>query len=383
MKRITRVFILIKVLESLSIGWVFGTYVLFLLSHGLTLLEANLLNLGFMTTSFLFDPFTGHLADRVGQKKVYVWGQVVLGLGTLIYGLGRSFNVFLAAEVVAAIGGALMSEALESWLRNHADEETTHRTITRTGALASLGTVPTALLGSIAGALLGLNWVWLLSALSFGLTALLACALLSRFPEDQIGAQAKENLPSIRGITQQVWRIPALRFTIVIAMLATAAFQPLNMFWAPLIKEKSGSAWWLGALWLGIALAVAVGSYLADRKWARDNGFGIALALVIIGFPILIIALISPIWPFFVSAFLVHEIGRGAIRPLLFTYSNRYIEDNTRATANSIRSALGTFGAASGLLASGLLTLVISPLSVWGLAAIALIFLGLYAWRKG
>lgn len=381
MRRISQVFIVIKALESMSIGWVFGTYVLFLLEHGLTLFHANLLNLSFMTACFLFDPFTGHLADRVGQKKVYVWGQVVLGLGTLIYGLGRTFQVFLLAELTAAIGAALMSEAMESWLRNNTNEVVSHKVISRTYAVSSLATIPSAIAGGIIGRAFGLHWPWLMAALCFGLSVSLTYVFFRHLSEGQPKNEARETLPGILEIARRIWRSPPLRFTVVIALVSTAAFQPLNMFWAPVLRDASGSAWWLGSMWVGIAIASAFGAFLAN-KWLKHNGLEIALTLLLIGSPLLAITLLSPAWPLLVTGFLAHEVGRGVLKPLLFTYSNRYIDDLTRSTTNSIRSACGTFGAAIGLLVSGLLTLALSPLAIWGLSAIALILGALYAYKR-
>lgn len=382
MRKVGQVFVVVKALESMSIGWIFGTAVLFLLDHGLTLFHANLLNLSFMTAYFLLDPLTGRLADRVGQKRVYVWGQAAFGLGMLIYGLGQTFPVFLVAELTAAVGVALMSEALESWLRNNEDEVVTHRIICRAGVLSPLATIPSAFLGGIVGTVAGRHWPWLLSALSCSLAAIFSFSLLNRLPEGRAANEAGESLSGIWEIARQVWQSEPLRFTVIVALLSTAAFQPFNMFWAPVFRDASGSAWWLGSMWIGISLALALGSYLANH-WLELNGVGIAITLLSNGIPILAIAAFSPTWPFLVAGFLAYEIGRGALGPLLFTYSNRHIEDFARTTTNSIRRAGGTFGAVIGLLVSGLLTFILSPLAIWGLSAIALILLAFYARRKG
>jgi len=382
MRRVGQVFIIVKALGAMSIGWIFGTSVLFLLDHGLTLFHANLLNLSFMTAYFLLDPLTGHLADRVGQKKVYIWGLATFGLGMLIYGLGQTFPVFLLAELTAAVGAALMSEALESWLRNNADEVVTHSIICRAGALSSLATIPSAFFGGMVGSMAGRHWTWLLSALSFALVTGITYGLLRRLPESQPRHEAQESLPGILEIVRQTWRSAPLRFTVIVALLSSAAFQPFNMFWAPILRDASGSAWWLGSMWIGVAIALALGSYLANH-WLELNGVGIAITLLSNGIPILAIAAFSPAWPFLGAGFVAHEIGRGALGPLLFTYSNRHIEDFARTATNSIRRAGGTFGAAIGLLVSGLLTFILSPLAIWGLSAIALILLAFYAYKKG
>jgi MFS family permease len=80
--------------------------------------------------------------------------------------------------------------------------------------------------------------------------------------------------------------------------------------------------------------------------------------------------------------FLLHEIGRGALPPILFTFSNRHLKDETRSTANSARVAASTLGRGVGLMISGFMTLYFPPLVIWRLSALALLVLSFYLWRK-
>lgn len=379
MKQTVRVFVVVKVFERLSFGWFFGTYVLFLLGHGLTLFHANLLNTAFMAGSFLLDPFTGYLADRIGQKKVYVWGQFFWVLGMAVYAFGQSFPVFLVAELVGAIGSALISDALESWLRNCTDEEVTHHAITRAGELGPLATIPSAFLGGIIGEVFGFQWPWILASITIGLTMLLAIVLLRKMPDGRVFTEGRQIPLGIAKTAHQVWSLPPLRMVLMLALFSGACFQAFNMFWAPIMSEMSGSSWWLGSMWIGVALALSFGSRLA-RRWLNLDGAGIAFALLITGVPMLLNSSF-PILFLSVSTFLLHEVGRGAIGPLIWTYSNRYIANENRSTANSIRNAFMVFGSAIGLMFSGTLTLWFSPLAVWRLSATALVVLAFFAWR--
>ncbi len=182
---------------------------------------------------------------------------------------------------------------------------------------------------------------------------------------------------SVSSIIKLMWQSTPLRFTAMVAFFFTAAVQPFNMFWTAVLKQSSGSAWWLGFVWIGIASATAAGSFLS----ARIKTKGIALSTFAVGLPILM-PYLFPRTPTILAGFFFHEIGRGAIMPQLFTYSNRFIENGYRSTANSLRSSACGMGAAFGLVLSGILTFWFSPLQIWGISAIALIFLSIYAWRK-
>lgn len=403
----TRAFIVVEAIQRMASGWAMSTYVLFLLDKGLTLFHANLLNVAFMTLGFVLDPSTGRLADRIGQRKVYLWGQFAWGTGMLIYGVGASFWAFLVAECTAAVGHALISEALESWLRNEVDENLCHRAISFSNGFASLIGIPSAIVGTIIGTSFGFAWPWRLAFVNCMIGLAISRWLLYRFPQEkQVTFMKQKDSLTVLSVMKLVWQTTPLRFTALISFAVSAAVQPFNMFWTAILKESSGTAWWLGFVWMGIAGATAFGSFLA----AKVRNKGISKAISVIGLPMIFPYLFPKTLPI-LGGLLSHEIGRGAIRPLLFTYSNQFIKDEYRSTANSVRSSAWGMGAAIGLAISGVLTLLrikvnlpvlllqlvktlfnrslpafvilqFSPLQIWCLSAIALIGVAIYAWRK-
>ncbi len=371
-----KAFWLITVFQSLGTGWFFGTYTLFLLGNGLTLLQANLLNTIYMIVDAVFNPYTGKMADKYGQKKLFLAGQFFGFTGMLVYGLSSSFWWFATAEAIVAIGTALMSDALESWLRNTTSEEVSHQALAHSGTFGSLGVIPAAVLGGIIGAKYGLQWPWLVSAATGLIVIGLTLKLLWKLPESYGGMEEKTQ--SVKDVFKAMVRSKPLRFAAIITFVIAASTMPLNMFWAPILKEASGETWWLGSLWIGIAVMSAIGS-----QWARKqaNGAGVTKMILLIGVPMLFTPYVKTVIPLTIL-FLVHEIGRGANRPIMFTYANRHIVNKNRSTANSIQSSVRTIGAAIGLLVSGYLTTVLSPVQIWGVAATVLVILALYAWKN-
>ncbi|HBL52205.1 MAG: hypothetical protein A3D24_02210 [Candidatus Blackburnbacteria bacterium RIFCSPHIGHO2_02_FULL_39_13] len=373
--KVKRAYILATSLQKFGVGWSFSTYVLFLLGQGMTLFEANLLNTGFMVASFLLDPPTGYLGDRIGQRRIYLVGQLFWAISMLVYGTSTTFAQFLAAELAAAIGSALISGALDSWMRNQVGEAETHKALSQGGSISQLVSIPAAVGGGFIGALYGLDKPWLIgSACSFAALVIAYLALRGFASHEK-----KEDVKfAIRGIARHSMSNPALRFTIIIAFFQTLLLQPFNMFWAPIFKELSGETWWLGSFWVGITLAIATGSHLAQGKLQQLNGKGIALALFAIGLPMLFTPFGRSTY-IVAGLFLIHEGGRGAVVPLIFTYANRHIPDEVRSTSNSIRSSASTLGAGIGLVTSGYLTFFLSPIQIWGIASAGIILLSLYA----
>jgi len=375
-KSIERTFVLVKILQDIGSAWTFSTYVLFLVGAQLSLFQVNMLNLIYMSTTTILDPFTGNLGDRIGQKKVYLFGLFFWGTGMLVYGSSGWFWIFALAEGTAAIGHALMSEALESWLRNHTNEATTHRALSNSDYLKKLATIPTAILGGFVGAKYGLHVPWILAGITSFLALGIAAWQLRKFPEKAETAESEPTDLNLWTIAKNAWKEPVLRRSFIAVALITSTFQPFNMFWSVIFKEASGSSEWLGFLWMGIALAAALGSFLAKR-W-KITPKGLALIIASIGVPMLL-PLFAGNWVLFILVpFLVHEIGRSTWAPVLFSYTNRRIDSRVRTSVNSLRSSAGTFGAAVGLLVSGILTNWLSPITVWGISATMLLFVALW-----
>lgn len=374
-----RAFVVAKTVQSMGTAWFFAVYVLFLQSIGLSLLEANLLNLVYMSVSTVLDPFTGNIGDRIGQKRIYLIGAVFWGIGTFVYGFASQFWMGAIAESLSAIGHASMSEALESWLRNRADEKTTHEALASAQMWGKIAMVPTALLGGIIGAQWGLRWPWFLGGITCFAGVIIVWWLLRKWPEMKVPKEERQGVLNLWQITKDSWRDPVLKRAFIACAVLVACFQPFNMFWQPLFAAASGQSQWLGSMWIGIALTGIVGSWLVKR-W-KISSKGIALIVLSIGVPMLLPQFPGNWVVIMLIPFLLHEVGRSMWTTVLFSYTNRRIKDQVRASVNSLRSAAGSLGAAGGLVTFGLLTQWLAIPTIWGISAIALILISLWIGR--
>lgn len=378
-RKVVSGFVAVKVLENLAAAWFFGIYTIFLVSNGLSLFQANLVNMVFMITTTALDPFTGNLADRIGQKRVYFGGLLFWGAGTAMYGFGHGFWAFVAAEITAAVGHALMSEALESWLCNHVGNEETRKALAKASYWSSMARIPTALAGGWIGARCGLQWPWFLAGGSSIVALMMGWWRLRAIPERPAG-YAVRPVPNVLVMAKEVWKNRRLRMMVGLFLLTSACFQPINMFWPIVLKGASGRSDWLGGVWIGVSLMAMAGARLSG-KW-KESCSGLALVLAILSvpmlFPVFFPGSVMPI----LGCFLIHEIGRGLWPLVFFNITNKYIDDHTRTTVNSIRSSLGTLGGAIGLPLFGFLSNYLSPTGVWLVAAMALLTLAAITWRQ-
>lgn len=375
-KRAVRLFVFLKIFETACLGFIVTTYVPFLLDHGLDLFQATQVNIAFMLVNTILDPLTGSLADKIGQRRTYFLGFLFIGIGTFVYGFGSGFWAFVLAECVSAVGVALWSEALESWIRSLCGKEIAHKAITKAGLISKSLSVVFGFAGAFAAARFGLEIPWFLGG-AFAFAALFLGPLFSRNLPDATN-HSTESRGSIRESLKLFLRVPQLRFVAVVTFVCSISFQALNMFWSPVFREMAGSVSWLGFIWAGVAVCISFGYFVAG-KITKPNKVTIGVSIQLIGIPIFLSAL------FFgenllvlVTGFLLHEISRAALFPFLFSYSNDFIPDGIRATTNSIRGSFRTVGAIVGLFISGLLTEYITPIQVWVISGALLIVLSIW-----
>ncbi|MCI2393923.1 MFS transporter [Aliiroseovarius sediminis] len=101
-------------------------------------------------------PGLGGLGDRVGHKRMFLYGIIVFGLASLAAAFSTSPSILIASRVVLAIGAAMMMPATLSLIRlTFTDEKERAFAIGIWAAVASGG----AALGPVIGGLL-LEWFW-------------------------------------------------------------------------------------------------------------------------------------------------------------------------------------------------------------------------------
>lgn len=370
-KKLENLYVIAKCLEEIGGAWFFATYGLFLVSIGLNEWEFVGVNIVFMSVKTLLDPITGNLGDRVGQKKVYLWGIFMWGMGLFVYGFAKTFVVCAVAEAMSGVGAALISEALESWLKNLVSEKAVLRAQSREGFWARLATIPTALVGGWIGAKYGLQWPWFFA----GVSTMSACFMIwfmFRNYKDETRAHVFSDADlNLWTITKEAWGDIPTRKVFVLVGIMSACMMPFNMYWQRVLVAANVRQEWMGAMWIGIALFTAFGSRLADKTVPSSKILAIIVAGI--GVPMFWPQYLLTVPVLVVLAFLLHEIGRGMINPVLWTYFNRRVQNKTRASKNSLKSAAGSIGAVVGLSVSAVLTSHYSLTQIWAISAVALI----------
>lgn len=371
-KKIARTFIVAKMLENFGQQLIFPTYVPFLLAHGLSLFQSNQVNIAFKVTNALLDPLTGSLADKLGQKKVYLSGFVFLVVGCLVYGFGQSFWQFVLAEIIFAVGTVLFSEALEAWLSTRAPVGY-GGIVAKASGFQRLCGIFAGIAGAKIAAKYGLNVPFFFCACIAFAAFFVVRHILARLPD----TRHYEKGGSVKEALKLCIRVPQLRFLLMLNFGFTAGIQVFNMYWSVIFSNMTGSVDVAGYIWAAMSVFLGLGAFLAGRVKSITRT-KIGLTVVSVGLFIGPAALTQNFW-LMVAGFMAHELARGFLDPMLSTYPNEYIPEDLRATARSVASSAKTLGSIAGLLVFGWFTTFMNLPTDWFISGVFLVVVGFWA----
>lgn len=368
-----------------------GIYVMFLLSRGLSLFEASLVNTFYAATLIVAEFPTGIIADVWGRKISFIVSCFVTSLGLLIYAYAPSFWWFVLAEAVIAIGSTCATGAFQAWIVDTLEHEGTgrivNRVFVRTHQLRKIVTVVSVVLGAYTADYFGFMSTWIVGAVAFAVAGALTVFAMR---EDYFVRSEKNfssHLTAIRAITgsslRYAFKTPSIRFMLLVSFVSAFAVQPWNMQWQPFFAPYFGKTVVLGWIFVGVALFSLTGITLA-RKFVVERRMVLhriitanQLAIAVVMF----IAASVPWAPVALIFFLVHEIGRGAYGVFNDAFMNARIPSGERASLLSIGETMGHIGMMLGLLVSGYMSDSLSIGGVWVCFSVFLVFASIFVAR--
>ncbi len=361
-------------------------YVLFLLSKGLDLFQVNLVNFAFMAGIFFFEIPTGAYADSFGRRRAIILSSFLLFLGYGVYFFSQSIVMFIIAELLAALAYTFASGALDAWVVDSIEDGHVQGKVdfvfSHAGVIGGIAGVAGGLIGAYAGS------IHLALPFAIGSIASLAATLFASRTLHEPDRTASTKQPSFRQGLVDMRTVakesmlygakhPVIFWLIITSVVSSFAFMALNMYWSPRMNELAGGEIWvLGWAWAGISIAITLGNYIV-RELVKQNKPSVWILIVTalcLALPIFFSASTS-IFALALSTFLMHEVGRGMLKPTHKAYINSFVPKDKRATVLSFDSMLGKLGAAAGLVVMGLLAKRYSIEFTWIIAAVLLLAL--------
>jgi MFS family permease len=364
-------------------------YATFLLKHGLSLLEVNIVNAIFYVTLFTFEIPTGAFADIFGRKASFVAACVLMGLGMFVYGSSETIVGFIVAEMISALAHTFRSGAFQAWLvdnlKHYGYEGEFNRIFGRESLINKIGGGFGAVLGSY---LLQYNPAF---PFYYGGSMVLLCAVISLFVmKEEYFVRGhlsfKNGFVSMRNIMTSSIRYgvndKAVRFILVLTGIQIFAVQALNMYWQPFFSAKGLVEVHLGYLYNGMMIFLALGAGLASRFLiVGKEKFVIVLLHASIGLLVVITTMFTNT-NMIILLFLLHEVPRGCLGPYMDNYIHKRIPSNERATIISFSSIAHHVGGTIGLLVSGLIAQSFGISSAWIVSGLFLLIGSLIMVRR-
>ena len=390
-KKIIRQYYILSCLFNVGgLSIVSAVYVDFLMGNGLNLLQVNLANAVFFVTLFVCEIPTGAFADIFGRKTSFVVACGIMSASMFVYGLSHTFFGFALAEMLGAIGLTFRSGAFQAWLidslKHHGYEGEYNRILGKEGFIWQIG----GGIGAIAGSYLAVYHPalpWFFGGAVLAVTTAYAFLVMEEEYFVRKAFSFKRGLVSMREVAVSSIRYgtqnQAVRFILVITCLMIFAVQPLNMYWQPYFRDHQMSKQHLGFLFTGMMLALAAGAFAVSRLelQGREKKF-IIWSQVGTGLLVLM-TLAVPGLPLMAVMFILHEVPRGCLNPLVGSYLQKRIPSDERATISSFCAIAPHIGGAVGLILSGLLAYYFGIGAAWTASAIALIVGSLLIARNG
>ncbi len=350
--RIETIYYLFIGLTTFGLGATVTAYVPFLQSLGLSLGEVGLVNAVFWLVYAGMELPTGMKADGKSRTWSLKCGMVIQLIGSAFYLCATGFWSAMFAEALLAFGMAFVSGAHQAWvvdaLKSHGREQAIRHTFATTAMIRG----GCMLLGGVFGALLAFvhpRLIWIPHLVLTIPAFILTVRYMDGHGEPPVRVTEKEALRKSLVLLRES---RALKWALV-AFIVSGMMLPFNHYWAPYFIELAGKSS-LTWIWPVMYLSLMPGGWLVRRYavGAKTEATALCASLVAIGLGMGLIPLMPGIFlP--ILAVMLHEVGRGAIEPLMDSFVHHRVDSDHRATYASLQGLIGKLGFA------------VTPLIVW------------------
>jgi MFS family permease len=311
----------------------------------------------------------GILADRFDAKKIMIWGWAMGAVASLGMGLAATWQWFVPWLLIYNIS-AYCIPAINTYIAEASGDIPLEHTITVTFAGYAAGSIVSPFVGGRLSAALGTAPLFIIGAIIFGLSFLVALSVSSHAPHLNYAKQRDRSLRRqmmrLRPLTSTYLRLFFVFFAAIIGTVLPANFLDTLQWHIGEINSLGGTASALGALLLSLAL----GRVAAGR---RRRGLLLGQALVFMSMLFFVSSTpalrLLPIAGYFLL---------GAV-PTLRELSNAQlagqVDHDMRGTALGMNETIFSLARSIAALLAGML-FVISPRAPF-IAAIALIPIGM------
>lgn len=313
--------------------------VFFTLWGKISFTEIMILQAVYTFSVFLLEVPTGVVADRLGRKTSLILAGVTGTVAPLVYVSYPNFWVFALAEVVWAIGGALLSGAdsalIYDSLKSVGDEKESKKVLARYGSFGLAGILVAAPIGSLIASKWGVAAPMLFTVIP--MTIALGISFTFKEPKKYKEKKAKSYLATLRDGVKYLRGHKSLRILMVDHIgVGTLAF---FMIWIyQLVLQDYGVAiGYFGFIHAGIVVAqiIVLNNIARLEKIFGGKKKYLNYSAFLVGALFLVLALVDNVYVAVMSLFLIGAFGMTR-KSLYGNYMNKFIESHHRATVLSV-----------------------------------------------
>lgn len=317
---------------TMTFGFFWPVYIVFLLSRGLSYTQLGLLSSLAAGATVIGEVPTGYVGDRIGRRNSLMIGAGLLSTSLLGFMFAQRFATFAFLWVLWGLGGAFQSGSADAWLydalETHLDERRYTRVRGRGGSVnrwVSAGTMLTA------GTLYSVDPR--LPFLAGGTLVALSIPVVLSFPETRTDLDDSDRLTIVDAIPLIRERLTdqSLRSLILYVALFVAVSSAVDSFIQPVARDALEiPASGLGPLYAGFTVVSAIASYYAADIEARLSTRGTVFLVPVVTGLFFVAPVLLPIVAF--PMFFVMKSARTVMTPVVNGYIHEHVESVGRAT---------------------------------------------------
>ena len=246
---------------------------------GLTKVEAGWLVAAFSLSVVVVAIPVGHLADRIGARRVVAAGGAAMAAATLGLGFAGSFWLLLAARAVQGVGDAAVWGAGVAWVAARAPADRRGQAVSYSNAAAVAGVIAGPFVGGIATSTFGIEATFsVVAAISL---ALAAWALFEPDAQADPGRHVHVRAAIAAAFSESLI-LASVVMILAVAVIGGAlqVLVPLHLSSEGIERAGIGAVYSIGAM-LG-AVAILLSGRAGDRFGRIPLAAGACIALAVL-----------------------------------------------------------------------------------------------------
>jgi MFS family permease len=313
--------------------------VLFLIAKGLSFTEIMVLQSISAIAVVLFEVPTGAVADKIGRKESILLGALLWAISLGFYVVGKSFPMFILAEVIFSLGLTFKSGADNALIYDSLKvmgREKEFQSIE--GKARSFALYAQAIGSIIAGFVyeVNMNLPFVISAFFMLVTIIISLKFKEPPIEGKVGKYGINYMQQIKESGKFILSHEKIKAVIIFTMMFFIFYRTAFFYYQPYMEAVKIPVRYFGIIFFVFNITAAFASKRSHwiMEKTKPKTLTVMAVLMIVSF---VLMGAVKVW-FGVFAILFQQIARGIYRPVTTKYLNKHIPSDKRATVLSFQS---------------------------------------------